>query len=107
MVKGDIMDFFGFSGYTDEQLRKMGYVVWMPVQPKGAWLGEGDDFTFMNMLGNGLRAYEAGFYGGWSGREVSDRRENFSFNMSDTSQKAMAAALSSANNQTNKTADEI
>ncbi len=107
MVKGDKMDYFGFSGYTDEQLRKMGYVVWMPVQEKGSWLGEGDDFTFMNMLGNGLRAYEAGFYGGWGGREMSNRRENFSFNMSDTSQKAMAAALSSANSETNKTADEI
>jgi hypothetical protein len=105
MVKGDKMDYFGFSGYTDEQLRKMGYVVWMPVQPKGSWLGEGDDFTFMNMLGNGLRAYEAGFYGGWGGREIGNRRENFSFNMSDTSQEAMAAALSSVNSETNK--DEI
>ena len=67
MVKGDIMDYFGFSGYTNEQLRSMGYVVWMPVQAKGSWLGEGDDFTFMNMPGNGLRAYEAGSYGGWGG----------------------------------------
>jgi hypothetical protein len=59
----------------------------------------------MNMLGNGLRAYEAGFYGGWGGREIGNRRENFSFNMSDTSQEAMAAALSSVNSETNK--DEI
>ncbi len=69
MVKGDIMDYFGFSGYTDDELRKMGYAVWMPVQAKGSWLGEGDDHTFMNMLGNGLRSYEAGSYGGWGGRE--------------------------------------
>ena len=33
MVKGDKMDFFGFSdGKTNEQLRAMGYIVWMPVQ---------------------------------------------------------------------------
>jgi hypothetical protein len=49
--KGDKLDYFGLSGYTDAQLRSMGYVVWMPVQAKGSWLGEGDDFTFMNMLG--------------------------------------------------------
>ncbi len=106
MVKGDKMDYFGFSGYTDAQLRQMGYVVWMPVQPKGSWLGEGDDFTFMNMLGNGLRAYEAGYYGGWGGRETMSRKENYSFNMSDTSQQAMAAALSTANSETNKSSDE-
>ncbi|HPP92640.1 MAG TPA: DUF1593 domain-containing protein, partial [Bacteroidales bacterium] len=50
MVKGDRLDYFGLSGYTDEQLRKMGYIVWMPVQKKGSWLGEGDNHTFMNML---------------------------------------------------------
>ena len=79
MVKGDRMDFFGFSGYTAAQLKKMGYIVWMPIQEKGSWISEGDDFTFMNMLGNGLRAYEAGGYGGWGGRQVnglkSDKKE--------------------------------
>ena len=55
----------------------MGYVVWMPVQPKGSWIGEGDDFTFMNMLGNGLRAYEEGFYGGWGGRELVKNNRMF------------------------------
>ncbi len=74
MVKGDILDYFGFSGYSNEQLRSMGYIVWMPVQPKGSWIGEGDDFTFMNMPGNGLRAYEAGFYGGWGGREIGKKQ---------------------------------
>jgi hypothetical protein len=70
MVKGDIMDYFGFSGYTNDELREMGYVVWMPVQQKGSWLGEGDNHTFMNMPGNGLRAYEAVSYGGWGGRDA-------------------------------------
>lgn len=98
MVKGDKMDYFGMSGYTDAELRKMGYAVWMPVQEKGSWIGEGDDFTFMNMLSNGLRAYEDVTYGGWGGRGTGvHEKEAFSFNMSDTSQEAMASALSAAN----------
>lgn len=97
MVKDDIMDYFGFAGHTAEQLRKMGYVVWMPVQPKGSWLGEGDDPTFMNMPGNGLRAFEDGSYGGWGGRET--QLQNFSFSMGDTSQQAMANALSAQGNR--------
>jgi len=71
MVKGDIFDYFGLSGYANEELKKMGYVVWMPVQEKGSWLGEGDNPTFMNMLDNGLRAYEEGSYGGWGGKQVT------------------------------------
>jgi hypothetical protein len=89
------MDYFGLTGYTDDQLRKMGYVVWMPAQPKGSWLGEGDNHTVMNMLGNGLRAYENANYGGWGGRGT--QTQNFSFSMTDTSQQAMVTALSSAN----------
>jgi hypothetical protein len=99
MVKGDIMDYFGLAGLTDDQLRKMGYVVWMPVQPKGSWLGEGDNHTFMNMLANGLRAFEFANYGGWGGRGT--QAQNFSFNMSDTSQQAMVSALSSPNQNAN------
>ncbi|HEY0744809.1 MAG TPA: nucleoside hydrolase-like domain-containing protein [Chryseosolibacter sp.] len=98
MVKGDIMDYFGLNGYTDEQLRKMGYVVWMPVQPKNAWLGEGDNHTFMNMLGNGLRAFEDPSYGGWGGRGTN--ASAFSFNISDTSQQAMVNALGSVSRNT-------
>ena len=106
MVKGDRMDYFGLTGYTNEQLRKMGYAVWMPVQPKGTWLGEGDDFTFMNMLGNGLRAYESGSYGGWGGRAINDPKYNpFSTPTADTSQQAMAATLSSMTEQLNKSAN--
>lgn len=71
MVKGDIFDYFGLSGYTGEELKKLGYIVWMPVQEKGSWLGEGDNPTFMNMLNNGLRAYEEGHYGGWGGKQVT------------------------------------
>jgi hypothetical protein len=107
MVKGDIMDYFGLTGYSNDQLRKMGYVVWMPVQDKGSWLGEGDDFTFMNMLGNGLRGYEEGSYGGWGGREAGKEANNFSFQLSDTSQQAMVSALSSSTAQANKSADAL
>jgi hypothetical protein len=104
MVKGDIMDYFGFSGYTNEQLRAMGYAVWMPVQPKGSWLGEGDDHTFMNMPGNGLRTYEDAAYGGWGGRQVSKQVVNpFAMSSNDTSQQAMVSAISSMNNNNNNT----
>ena len=68
MVKGDRTDYFGLSGYTSEQLKKMGYMVWMPPQPKGAFLGEGDTPTFLNLIDNGLRAYENPHWGGWGGR---------------------------------------
>jgi hypothetical protein len=93
MVRDDKFDYFGLSGYTNEQLKQMGYVVWMPVQEKGSWLGEGDNHTFMNMLGNGLRAYASGFYGGWGGRSEPVMQE-FSFAPADTSAQGMVNALS-------------
>jgi hypothetical protein len=108
MVKDDKLDYFGLAGYTNEQLKKMGYVVWMPVQPKGSWLGEGDNHTFMNMLGNGLRAYEVGSYGGWGGRGATDQEmKNFSFQLTDTSSQAMATRLSTLNEQLNKSANRL
>ncbi len=108
MVKGDILDYFGLSGYSNEELKKMGYAVWMPVQPKGAWLGEGDNHTFMNMLGNGLRAYESGVYGGWGGRS-SDKKDaiQMAFSMADTSAAAMAKRLSTVNVERNESKDKI
>ena len=108
MVKGDIMDYFGIAGHTTDELKKMGYVVWMPVQQKGSWLGEGDDFTFMNMLGNGLRAWEAGAFGGWGGREaVNKNAANFSLAFVDTTAGAMATTVRDMNNQLNKSAKEL
>ncbi len=108
MVKGDKLDYFGLAGHTGEELKKMGYAVWMPVQPKGSWLGEGDNHTFMNMLGNGLRAYEAASYGGWGGRDAGQREGvSFSFSSSqDTSASAMATSLSTQNNRSGKSAAE-
>ena len=70
MVKGDKYDYFGFSGLSTDSLRKLGYIVWLPPRPRGEFLGEGDDFTFFNLLGNGLEAYRDETPGGWGGRIV-------------------------------------
>jgi len=105
MVKGDVMDYFGLAGYTTAQLRKMGYIVWMPVQQKGAWLGEGDTPTYMDMLANGLRAYETGSYGGWGGRAIIETgNKNIFFQPADTTSRGMAATLSTMTEQANKAA---
>src|SRR5579863_5716109 len=50
MVKGDRTDYFGLSGYTAEELKNMGYMVWMPPHLKGSFLGEGDTPTFLNLV---------------------------------------------------------
>jgi hypothetical protein len=71
MVQGDIFDYFGLSGYTADQLKAKGYIVWTPPRPKGEFLGEGDTFTFLSLLDNGLRGYEEETPGGWAGRGVS------------------------------------
>jgi Protein of unknown function (DUF1593) len=68
MVKGDRTDYFGLSGYTADQLRQMGYMVWMHPEPKGSFLGEGDTPTFLNLVDNGLRAWQNPEWGGWGGR---------------------------------------
>lgn len=102
MVKGDKFDYFGVAGYTDAELKAQGYLVWMPVQQKGSWLGEGDTGTFMNMLANGFRGYESGPYGGWGGRQLPPRDEVNIFNMDSTKiDSVMQAAFrsSSAENQ--------
>ncbi|MFN8581425.1 MAG: DUF1593 domain-containing protein [Gemmatimonadaceae bacterium] len=67
MVKGDDFDYFGLSGYTAAQLKQMGYVVWTPPRSKGEFLGEGDTFTFLNLLDNGLHGYGDETLGGWAG----------------------------------------
>jgi hypothetical protein len=96
MVVGDVVDYFGKSGYTDDELRKMGYKVWMPVQQKGSWLGEGDNHTWMNMPDNGLRAYEKGTYGGWGGVSSSQNTEIIYLSV-DSSDQAMAERMNNAN----------
>lgn len=68
MVKNDPFDYFGLDGYTNEALKKMGYIVWMPKQEKGSWLGEGDTGTFMNIISNGLDSDIKETAGGWGGK---------------------------------------
>jgi hypothetical protein len=69
MVKGDKYDYFGISaGKTTADLRAQGYVVWLPPRPKGEFLGEGDTFTYFNLIDNGLGAYRDETSGGWGGR---------------------------------------
>jgi hypothetical protein len=93
MVKGDKFDYFGLAGRTNEQLKAEGYVVWMPVQQKGSWLGEGDTGTFMNMLDNGLRGYEDKSYGGWGGRYIPSKNEVDIFQMDSTKRDSVMAAM--------------
>ncbi|HEU4748843.1 MAG TPA: nucleoside hydrolase-like domain-containing protein, partial [Gemmatimonadaceae bacterium] len=68
MVKDDRFDYFGLTGHTADELRAMRYVVWLPPRPKGEFLGEGDTFTYLNLIDNGLRAYRDETPGGWGGR---------------------------------------
>lgn len=68
MAEGDFTDYFGLSGFTTEELVNMGYWVWSPPQPKGNFISEGDTPCYLNLIGNGLRAFEAQEYGGWGGR---------------------------------------
>lgn len=72
MVKGDVFDYFGLSGLTADELKSKGYAVWTQPQEKGSFISEGDTPTFMNLLDNGLRAYENGNYGGWGGRRRAE-----------------------------------
>jgi hypothetical protein len=71
MVKGDKFDFFGLSGYTADELKKQGYVVWTGgLQPEGSFLAEGDTYCFLNLINNGLRGHEDPAYGGWCGGKI-------------------------------------
>jgi hypothetical protein len=42
-------------------------VVWLPPRPKGEFLGEGDTFTYLNLIDNGLNSYRNETPGGWAG----------------------------------------
>ncbi|MFJ9584769.1 DUF1593 domain-containing protein [Streptomyces acidicola] len=68
----DDEDYFGLSGYTAEELKAMGYLVWTPPQAKGSWISEGDSSNFALLIDNGLRSYQHPSWGGWGGRQVVD-----------------------------------
>lgn len=82
MVQGDRFDYFGIAGKTAEELRAEGYVVWTPVHAQGAFLGEGDTGTFLNLIGNGLKGYRSDSLGGWGG--YANDAEGASFAISFT-----------------------
>ncbi len=74
MVQGDIFDYAGLSGYTAAQLKAKGYIVWTPPRPKGAFLGEGDTFTYLNLIDNGLRGIAWGGHGASDGTTATGQR---------------------------------
>ena len=94
MVKNDPFDYFGLDGYSNEELKKMGYIVWMPKQEKGTWLGEGDTGTFMNLLQNGLGAYEKESPGGWGGKPFTPDPATFIDPFSNDTTKVKALVIS-------------
>ena len=81
MAEGDFTDYFGLKGYTREELVKMGYWVWTPPQTEGNFISEGDTPCYLNLIDNGLRAWEHQNWGGWAGRrkELSDEERSAGF----------------------------
>ena len=70
MVPGDVTDYFHLSGRTAQELRDLGYQVWMDPQPAGEWISEGDTTNMLNLLVPGLRGHEHPAFGGWGGLAV-------------------------------------
>lgn len=95
MVKDDIFDYFGFADRTTEQLRAMGYVVWLPPRPKGEFISEGDTFTFLNLIDNGLLGYQDDTPGGWAsdGQDRSSAPPSAVPNFTRAAQNAFAARM--------------
>ncbi|WP_062521989.1 DUF1593 domain-containing protein [Demequina silvatica] len=66
----DDEDYFGIAGKTKDELEALGYRVWCPVFPPGAWISEGDSSNFAMHIDNGLRNWEGPHFGGWGGRQA-------------------------------------
>lgn len=67
-MPGDHNDYFG-TRRSEAELCADGFHVFTPVQEPGSWVSEGDTTNFLNLIGNGLRAFEAPHWGGWGGRQ--------------------------------------
>ena len=91
MVANDIFDYFGIAGQSAEELRAKGYAVWLPPRPKGEFLGEGDTFTYLNLLDNGLLGWHDDTPGGWAGRGARPVSPNPNF--TPAAQNAFAARM--------------
>lgn len=70
MVKGDKFDFFGVSELGEEELKRQGYMLWIPLQRKGTFISEGDTYCFLNLIDNGLDAWKDQSWGGWAGAKL-------------------------------------
>lgn len=57
MVDNDPFDYFHLAGLTPEELWGKGYDVWTAPQARGEFLGEGDTFTFLSLIDNGLEGW--------------------------------------------------
>jgi hypothetical protein len=68
MVEGDYTDYFHLGGHSADELRAMGYRVWIDPEPEGEWVSEGDTPNMLNLFSNGLRGHEHPSFGGWGGR---------------------------------------
>ncbi len=92
LVKGDVCDCFGEANKTKDELQALGYVDGvLGTEPKGSFLGEGDTYSFLNLIDNGLRADEDPSWGGWNGRDVhTDKNVTADFN--PTAQTAIDSA---------------
>jgi Protein of unknown function (DUF1593) len=96
MVKDDIFDYFGVADRTSDQLRALGYIVWLPPRPKGEFISEGDTFTYLNLIDNGLRGYQDDTRGGWAGdgqQDTTARRPSADRNFLPAAQNAFAARM--------------
>ncbi|WP_353080862.1 DUF1593 domain-containing protein [Tessaracoccus lapidicaptus] len=68
----DREDYFGLAGHSADELKNLGYWVWMPPQPAGGFISEGDSSNFALLVANGLRSWEHPSWGGWGGRQAVD-----------------------------------
>lgn len=75
MAPNDFTDYFGESGKSMEELVAEGYWVWTPPLPKGNFISEGDTPEYLNLIGNGLRAWCDERWGGWAGRWVKSEQD--------------------------------
>ncbi len=64
----DNEDYFGVSNATADTLTSLGYKLWAPLRPDGAWISEGDTSNFAMHIDNGLRNGAHPMFGGWGGR---------------------------------------
>lgn len=83
MCPGDMADYFHQTA-TREELIAQGFSVWSSLEAPGSFISEGDTPEFLNLIGNGLRAWENPTWGGWAGRqkELSEREQKMGYTMS-------------------------